>query len=277
MNVLQESWQGFLSFTLESHFGKTVVKDKKHFGPLVLQRPYYQELNRPTILVIHPPGGVVAGDQLTMEVSLKENAQAFISTPAATKFYRSLGARSYQTQRLKLAHHSQLEWLPQETLFFNQANVHNRLYFELESAEAELIAWDIVGFGRPAMQESFSQGEVLQKVEISLAGKPVFIDQFYFNDDSEIFVSPFGLNRATLMATMMFYHSDISHLRSLKKELLAEDWVVNCGVTLVNNVLLLRTLDTDLDNLKARLISAWKLARPLIISVPAVMPRIWNT
>ena len=277
MNPLQKHWQGFLSFTLEDRFGKTVVKDKKHFGPLVLQRAYYQEDDRPTILVIHPPGGVVAGDELTTQITLKPNAKGFISTPAATKFYRSIGASSYQLQKITLGKHSQLEWLPQETLFFNQCRVHNHLHFQLQDADCALIAWDMVGLGRPAMKEQFAEGELLQKVQISLDDTPIFTDQFYFHNTPELLSSPFGLNAQTLMATMLFYSQELEKLKQLKALLLEKGWAQICGISLVDRVLVLRTLDSDLDDLKARLIAAWQIARPLVIEEEPVMPRIWKT
>jgi urease accessory protein len=277
MNPLHKPWQGFLSFTLEERFGKTVVKDKKHFGPLVLQRPYYQEDDRPTILVIHPPGGVVAGDELITQITLKPNVKGFISTPAATKFYRSLGARSYQQQKITLGKQTQLEWLPQETLFFNQCRVHNHLNFQLQDSDCALIAWDMIGLGRPAMQEQFAEGELLQKVQISLGDTPIFTDQFYFYNTPELLSSPFGLNGQTLMATMLFYHPEVDRLKQLKGTLLEQDWAKICGITLVDRVLVLRTLDSDLDDLKLRLVSAWQLARPVIIEAESIMPRIWKT
>ncbi|BBP45179.1 urease accessory protein UreD [Thiosulfatimonas sediminis] len=277
MKALQTSWKGYLSFTLENRFGKTVVKDKQHFGPLVLQRAYYQEEERPTILVIHPPGGIVAGDELTTQVLLKPNAKVFISTPAATKFYRSTGACAVQLQQLTLYENTQLEWLPQEALFFNQCKVRNHLQFNLMTEQAALIAWDVVGFGRPAMNEVFSEGELHQKIEIRLADKPIFIDQFVFRNIPELMHNAFALNGQTLMATMLFYQSDAQLLSQLKEQFLQQDWAPQCGITLVDKVLVLRTLDSDLDDLKARLIAAWQLARPLIIGAPPLMPRIWKT
>lgn len=275
--TLKDSWRGFLSFSLVNRFDKTVVKDKKHFGPLVLQRPYYQEDERPTVLVIHPPGGVVAGDELTTNIILKTKAKAFISTPAATKFYRSIGAKAYQRQQITLEQGVQLEWLPQETLFFNQARVSNHLEFQLNSPDCQLIAWDIVGLGRPAMQEKFEQGEIEQTVTLSLNENPFFIDKFRFDNDPELLTSPFALNNASLMATMIFYHPKIEYLQQLQERLLVQPWAKQCGISLVGKVLLIRSLDTDLEDLKERLIAAWRLSRKTIIGAEPIRPRIWNT
>ncbi|MBF6058889.1 urease accessory protein UreD [Thiomicrorhabdus heinhorstiae] len=274
---LKSGWKGFLSFTLVHQWNKTVVKDKQHFGPLVLQRPYYQEPDRPTILVIHPPGGLVSGDQLMIKVTMQPGSKGLISTPAATKFYRSLGKTTTQTQSVEVSENCDLEWLPQETLFFDRVNAENTLVFNLQSADCRLIAWDIVGLGRPAMQENFRQGFLTQSLTINLSGSPIFIDRFCLSGEDELLDSAFALGGATLMATMLFYHPDVKVLQQLKERLLNKSWAGLCGITLLENVLVLRTLDCDLEEIKARLIEAWQTARLSVIGVEPVYPRIWRT
>ncbi|MBO1923070.1 urease accessory protein UreD [Thiomicrorhabdus sp. 6S3-12] len=243
----------------------------------MLQRPYYQEDDRPTILVIHPPGGVVAGDQLSLNVDMQPDSKALISTPAATKFYRSLGKTACQSQTIEVSGGCELEWLPQETLFFDRSSVKNTLVFNLHDTDCRLIAWDIVGLGRPAMQETFENGHLVQSLTVNLHKEPIFIDRFVFSGQSELLSSPFSLAAQTLMATMLFYHADKNVLKKIRALLLEEPWSDRCGISLVDEVLVLRTLDCDLDDLKNRLIRAWEISRSLIIGVPPVYPRIWKT
>ncbi|QBZ82450.1 Urease accessory protein UreD [Hydrogenovibrio crunogenus] len=274
---LKTGWKGFLSFTFVNQKSKTVVKDKQHFGPLVLQRPYYQELNRPTVLVIHPPGGIVGGDQLEVIVRFGLEAKGLVSTPAATKFYRSQGQLAKQTQTIHVNEFAEVEWLPQETLFFDHSNVDNRLIICLDSPNNKLIAWDIVGLGRPARGEGFASGVLTQSLEFWIENELVFVDRLKLSQDSILLDSISGLNAHVLYASALFYCEDSTVQSDLLEKLQAMSSPVNFGVTKIKKLIVLRALATELDELKTLLFEAWKIARPDILKVPVVKPRIWNT
>ncbi|MGB5651682.1 MAG: urease accessory protein UreD, partial [Sedimenticolaceae bacterium] len=78
----------------------TVLAERQRHGPLAVQRPFYPEGGVCHVYLLHPPGGVVGGDVLGIDVKLAQGAQALITTPGATKFYRSAGALARQTQRI---------------------------------------------------------------------------------------------------------------------------------------------------------------------------------
>jgi len=274
---LKNGWKGFLSFTFVDQAGRTVVKDKKHYGPLVLQRPYYQELTRPSILIIHPPGGVAGGDILETTVHFEENTCGLISTPAATKFYRSSGDTAYQTQTVVMSKGCELEWLPQETLFFNASKSKNKIVFKMQSPDNSLIAWDIVGLGRPHRGECFEEGLLDQRLEFYIEDELVFFDRIKLTDSSLNQHSVAGFKGHVLLATALFYCEDIRQLETLKDKLNAESWDDPVGLSLIDGVLVLRVLSHDLDDIKSILYHAWAIARPYVIGVDAVKPRIWNT
>lgn len=274
---MQEGWKGFLSFTFVNDGKRTVVKDKQHYGPLVLQRPYYQELDRPSVLVIHPPGGIVGGDILELNVKLKDGSKGLISTPAATKFYRSKGRLAKQVQAIDMSDSCELEWLPQETLFFDQSVSENVLSFNLNNSNNKLIAWDIVGLGRPASGEGFDNGILAQSLELTIEGSLVFVDRLNVDGKTLLLRSRAGLDGCMLSATALFYCNDIKVMQKLKESLQVQDWSLQVGVSQMDCLIVLRVLGQELDLIKAVLYDAWKIARPFILGVPAIKPRIWNT
>mgnify|MGYP000412740288 CR=1 FL=1 len=274
---IQDGWKGFLSFTFVESGNRTVVKDKKHFGPLVLQRPYYQEINRPSVLVIHPPGGVVGGDVLEVDILMKPGSRGLVSTPAATKFYRSNDRLAKQTQKISMSTDCELEWLPQETLFFNQSISENKLTFNLQEKNNRLIAWDIVGLGRPARNEGFNDATLFQSLELFIANELVFIDRLQIENNSSLINSASGLNGNMLSATALFYKNDSEAMKKLASLLQNIDWSASVGITNINDLVVLRVLTQDLDQIKSILYQAWEVARPVVMNVPAMKPRIWNT
>ncbi len=275
--LMKQGWKGFLSFSFVDQNGRTVIKDKRHLGPLIIQRPYYQEINRPSVLILHPPGGVAGGDQLELKVSFKPGSKGMISTPSATKFYRSENRLASQIQTIHLSEASEAEWLPQETLFFNCCKVNNHLKFELDSPNNRLIAWDIVGLGRPASGEGFEQGELIQSLELRIAEKLIFMDRLMLVPESGVLKSIAGLDSHTLFATALFYHNDAESQKKLLEELQKIEWPLLVGVTLLDNLIVLRTLANELDEMKSVLFKAWTIARPSVLGLPVVKPRIWNT
>src|SRR5258706_11967801 len=117
---MTQSWHASLELRFEARASCSVVAHSSHHGPLRVQRAFYPE--GPTVChvyVLHPPGGVVPGDQLSFDVGVESGARALITTPAATKVYRSDGRRAVQRTRLSVAPGAALEWLPQETIVFD--------------------------------------------------------------------------------------------------------------------------------------------------------------
>src|SRR5687768_1752083 len=136
-----EGWRAQLHLTFARSATRTCIVERQHRGPLLVQRPFYPEGAVCHAYIIHPPGGVVGGDELQLQVDIRNEAHALLTTPAAAKFYRSDGRTARQDQILR-ADDTTLEWLPQESIFFPQANVRSTTRIELRS-RAKFIGWEI--------------------------------------------------------------------------------------------------------------------------------------
>src|SRR5690348_729846 len=92
------SWHASLSLEFARREGKTLLGKKAHDGPLVVQKPLYPEGEGVChTIVVHPPGGIAGGDDLVLEVRTKEEASALLTTPGATKWYRTSGPLARQS------------------------------------------------------------------------------------------------------------------------------------------------------------------------------------
>lgn len=114
----EKGWLADIALRYELKRGKTCLTEKRHLGPLMVQRPFYPEQGVAHTYLLHPPGGVVGGDTLSININVQPYAHALLTTPGATKFYRSAGGTASQTQTLTVAQEGFLEWLPQENIFF---------------------------------------------------------------------------------------------------------------------------------------------------------------
>ncbi len=143
---------------------RTISFDR-HEGPLrVLQRLYPEGPGICHHVVVHPPGGVVGGDELRLDARLDAGTHAVITTPGATRFYRSDGALALQQSTLTLAAGARLEWLPLEAIAHPGCRAVNRVRFTLEPG-AQMIGWDLLALGLPASGDHFDRGAFEQHID----------------------------------------------------------------------------------------------------------------
>src|SRR5262245_22778216 len=116
----RSGWVASLDLEFAARGARTILARRASVGPLVVQRPFYPEGDVAHVYLVHPPGGVVGGDQLQLNVLAKQGAHALLTTPAATKFYRSDGRIARQRQDI-IVDAASIEWLPQETIVFPDA------------------------------------------------------------------------------------------------------------------------------------------------------------
>src|SRR5258705_12581631 len=108
-------WRAELGLRVERRGTASLLAHVRHEGPLRVQRPFYPEGPGVChVCLLHPPGGIVPGDELHVDVGVGAGAAALVTTPAATKVYRSDHRRATQRHVLWVARGASLEWLPQE-------------------------------------------------------------------------------------------------------------------------------------------------------------------
>jgi urease accessory protein len=155
-------------------------------------------------VLVHPPGGIVGGDELHVQARLDPGTHALVTTPGATRFYRSDGPTALQSAELALGEGARLEWLPLETLAYSGCRAINRVHARLHPG-AQLLAWDLLGLGLPAAGQPFEQGEFRQ--ELALAG--VWQERGRLRaDDRLLLESPLGLGGHRVLGCLWFAAGD---------------------------------------------------------------------
>lgn len=260
--------------------GTTRLTERSHFGPLRVQKPLYPEGDAVChAIVVHPPGGVVGGDQFSITANVGSNAHAFITTPAAAKWYRANGHASRQEIRLDISDNASLEWLPQETIFFDEAQV------QLDNAvtlgkDATYIGCEILCFGRTASGESFNVGKIMQRTSIRREGKLVWFEQGAIAGGRASMTSPLALNGNTVCATLIAVGkalpaSVINVIREQEGELIGP--AGSFGITQMKSVLVARYLGHSSETAKRLMTQVWQQLRPELLGREGIVPRIWQT
>lgn len=267
---LPAGWLGELSLGFTLRAGRTVLTRRRHYGPFTVQRPFYPEPDHPHLYLLHPPGGVVGGDRLVLDVELDAGSHALLTMPGATKYYRSEGAQARLIQRFTLHAGSTLEWLPPGSIFFPGACVAVDSEFVLH-AGARLLGFDLLCLGRPVNDEPFDSGTLDSRLRIAIDGSPGLRERLRIAAGEMDKLGGYALN-----ATFFASPADESMLEPVR-QLLSGAGVPAAGATLLDSLLVVRLLDNDNQRLQDVLHRIWIMLRPLIIGRDAVLPRIWAT
>ncbi len=256
----------------------TVLSHRLHRGPLLVQKPFYPEHPKVCHLyIIHPPGGVVGGDRLELDVELGEQAHALLTTPAAGKFYRSDGRLATQAQLFRLASGAALEWLPQENIYFDQARIVQNTDIHLQPG-SRYISWELACLGRPAAQESFGAGNLCQSLNVYCNQRPILVERNRIEAGTQALAAVWGYQGRVVSGTFSAFplqHEVLEAVRECVR--IATTGRVLCSVTLKNQVLVCRYLGDEVESGRRFFIDVWKLVRRAMFGIQACAPRIWRT
>ena len=265
-------WLASLRLRFTDDAGTTRLVERSHRGPLRVQKPLYPE--GPAIchaIMLHPPGGVVGGDQLFVDIAAGAGTHAFLTTPGAAKWYRANGKVSIQRVAVRVDADGACEWMPQESIFYDAAQVDLHHTVEL-AAGARYIGSDILCFGRRASHERFTSGAVRQHTSIRLAGKLVWWEQGAIAPGPAT-AGVLGLGGRTVCATLIAVGPPVSS--TLLATLRALDPAL--GITQMKSVLVARYLCDDSETARLALVRVWQHLRPHLLGCAAPLPRIWQT
>lgn len=282
--LMRQGWQARLELEYQLRGDRTRLTASRREGPLSVQRAFYPEVPVCHSYLLHPPGGVVAGDQLDIRLRIASRAQTLVTTPGATKFYRSSGAQARVQQHLRVAADASLEWLPLENIFFpgTQTQIDTRVDLE---ANARFIGWEISCLGRPANAERFVRGEILSHLKIYRDEQPLLLERFATRG-LDLVDSAVGMRgdsaQATLVATgatneLLDRVQQIVAVASDNTRVIERHNDLLCGATLVDDLLVVRVLGDQSMKILALLSRVWREIRPSLLGREAIPPRIWST
>jgi urease accessory protein len=230
-------------------------------------------------VLVHPPSGLVGGDTLELSIGAEAGAHGLITTPGATRFYRSDGEAAIQRTRIALDAGARFEWLPLEAICYSGCIAENRLELALAPG-SELIGWDVAALGLPEAAKPFEQGSLLQHIEMPGG----WLERGRIAAaDARLMDGPLGLAGRRCLATLFLAAgSDLTRQRrdlalELAREaieahpLAATAGATSPGPRVVAVRVLAPLVEPALDLLKA-IRAAW---RPALWEMPATVPRTW--
>tara|TARA_R110001592_G_scaffold233093_1_gene490598 strand:- start:2627 stop:3544 length:918 start_codon:yes stop_codon:yes gene_type:complete len=285
------TWQAYLSLSFAQRKRGVRLLESVHEGPLYVQKAFYPEGEGCAhCYLLHPPGGLVTGDHLSINITSQDSSHALITTPGAGRVYKAREQGGIQTQSIQLnvEQDACLEWLPLETILF--PNSQARLNTRIDLAEnAKVIVWDMTCFGLPANNLEFTEGSIKQSLQIWSKGRIKLNERLVIDLPSDadkdaltilkgnaglrskpvhglLLAGPFQASEATAL---------IDALRLLSPQLRLEEALF--AITLNGEFLMVRYLGHCTEQARLYFTEAWGLIRPALLKKDAVVPRIWAT
>jgi urease accessory protein len=269
-------WHASLSLGFERREGRTVLADRVHEGPLVVQKPLYPEGGAVChSIIVHPPGGIAGGDRLSLDAAAAAGACVVLTTPGAAKWYRSAGARAHQIFRFSAGEDACIEWLPQESIFFDGALAESTLEVRLARG-ARYIGWEVLCFGRGGSGERFTRGEVRLRNRLVVDDELIWMEAGRLAGADPLLQSPAGLGGASVWGTLVAAGPALADI-PLNDARAMQPREGSGAVTRLPGALLARYLGDSSEAAKQYFAGLWSLARPALTGRPACPPRIWNT
>jgi len=270
-------WKAELQLAFQRRGERCVLARRSSFGPLAVQKALYPEGDLVChAILLHPPGGIAGGDRLEISIEVGIGAHALLTTPGATKWYRSTGAEASQGVVISVERDAVCEWLPQENIFFDSARAKNALTVDLEEG-AVFCGWDVMCMGRTASGERFGAGQIRQHLRVMHGAKPLFEELGKVEGGGALPGSPIGMAGYPICGTFILAGAaaDRDALEFCRAIAPAGDskW----GVSAMDEVVIARCLTTTAEAARAYFLRMWEHLRPRYAQVPARVPRIWAT
>jgi urease accessory protein len=274
-------WQAKLNLVFECQNKRSFLAKNLHEGPLVLQKTLYPEGEEVCHgVIIHPPGGVAGGDELSLSVSLSQGVSSLLTTPGAGKWYKANGRNASQSLIFNVDNNACFEWLPQENILFDGAKVKFSAEVNLAST-AKYAAWDIMCFGRQAQGEVWQTGAMHQNLAIRRDDVLIWLECGVLKPQHRLIKSMMGLAGNAVSASFVVAAGSvppeiINACRAVRLDL-ALDMHAKFGITALPEIFSARYVGQSAQSARLYFEQLWHILRPWYANKKVVRPRIWNT
>ena len=274
-------WHARLQLDYTHESARTVARFQ-HSGPLRILQSLYPEGDAICHnVLVHPPGGLVGGDTLEIAIHGAAGSHALVTTPGATRFYRSAGDQALQDTRITLDTGARLEWLPLEAICHTACLAENRLRMALAPG-AEMMGWDVTALGLPHAGQPYESGSFQQHIEMP----GVWLERGRIDaSDTLLMASPLGLAGHKCLASIFFCagtpleRARVQAALACARDVLQAHPLANtAGATSPNGqVVVVRVLAPLVEPAMDLLRKVWAAWRQEMWALPGQLPRIWAT
>jgi urease accessory protein len=169
--------EGRLELGFERRGAATVLSARRFTLPLQFLEPIeLEDGGSVCAMLLNPTGGVLSGDRLETRLRLGPGAQVCVTTPSATRIYRSDGPPARLETHAEVGAGATLEYVPDHLIPHPGARVSQSLAVEV-APEGRVLLWDALALGRAARGERWAFRSVVNEITLRVGGRPAFLER----------------------------------------------------------------------------------------------------
>lgn len=154
----------------------TVLERSRFTLPLQALTPLEMEGGTAYLMLLNPTGGVLGGDHLVTEIDQDAGTHVCLTTPSATRIYRTLRQPAVLETLIKLGEEATLEYLPDHVIPHADSALRQSLRIDMARGSRAIVLESLAS-GRVAHGERWNFREMDSRAEVSICGKPVFFNR----------------------------------------------------------------------------------------------------
>jgi len=260
---------GRLKLAFERRGRQTVLADRRFTLPLQAFDAVPMDGDGSVCLILlNPTGGLVGGDRLTSEIALGRDTHVCLTTPSATKVYRTLGPPAVQETTIEIGEGAILEYIPDHVIPHPGAVFHQSLTVEM-SRKSRAIVVDAFAIGRLARGERWRFAEIVNRITVYSCGRPLFLDWMKIDPARQ---KPAAMEGFGYVATVGFFGDEgvawDKAVHRLQEELLKLPSIEGAASPLSRGGCVVRLLARSAPDLTQTIQNLWTSARRLLFDLP---------
>jgi len=223
------------------------------------------------LVLVNTAGGLTSGDNFFYNIDIINKSKIFVTTQTAERVYKGINDNAEIKVTLSVDNTSDLFWIPQELILFNNCNLNRKIEVNLKSNSNFLLAESTI-FGRTAMGEFLEKGFFKDNWKIYLNEKLIHAEALSLTGNIKDKLSSIASTDNGVAICNIF----ISGKNFLSKE----DLLIK---TLKNSEIILSSHSKWNDKMLIRIVSKdafeLKLIKKKLISYLSDknLPKVWNS
>jgi len=134
----------------------------------------------PEVVFLNTSGGLTGGDRLSYALDVPAGAEVTATTQTAERGYASPGPAAQVAVTARVGAGGRLNWLPQETLIYEDSHVSRETNVEL-SGDASCLLVETIVLGRHAMGEHPNRARLTDRRMVRRDGRPVWAETLHLD------------------------------------------------------------------------------------------------
>ncbi len=179
---------GVSKVVVKKQDGATRLEDLFQEGCAKLRLPKIYDQNHLEAVMINTAGGMTGGDCIRWCFEAGQDSRLTATSQACERIYQSSGGTADIKVSLQAKKGSTLNWLPQETILYDQASARRKIQVDLE-ADARVLMVESLVFGRAAMGEVINNCRFTDDWRVSHNGRLVHVEANHFQGEMEPLLS----------------------------------------------------------------------------------------